>query len=94
VARQKSVKNWRPGNPEETFAGEIGIPTDPYWWGLHPVFAKEAAEEMRYQVLSEFPGVTVYLAANPVSDGPDAAMIDEWVGAMAERVVNRIRAER
>jgi len=94
MARRKSVKNWRPENPEETFEGEIGIPTDPDWWGLHPVLAREAAEEMRVRVLSEFPGVTVYLGTTPVSDGPDADMIDEWVGSMAERVVNRIMAER
>lgn len=43
-------------------------------------------------VLVAFPGITTQIEQLPASDGPDAEMIDEWVGEHAEEAVQRVLA--
>lgn len=90
MARRGSVKNWRPGNPLE-YEATIGIPADKEWWGAPSSgLARECADEMETMVLIRFPGITTQIEQLPVSDGPDADMIDEWVGEHAEEAVQRV----
>jgi hypothetical protein len=93
MARRGSVKNWRPGNPPESYETIIGIPTDLEWWGApSSELARECAEEMETMVLVAFPGIETWVAQLPISVGPDSDMIDEWVGEHAEEAVQRVIA--
>lgn len=92
----RSPKDWRPGgkrtfyNFEETM---VVIPTAVEWWGSSPLMEHSAekmalyyAGEMGRRVYLNFPRVRVGFDHVGVSEGPDADMIDEWIGMQAESV--------